>query len=91
MREHEDEYIAGAGNAPDRYSGTYGGLETTAHSIVVHGTDYLIGGGRVHVARTIEALRALLLVVEAVRARVAPPTPVEFSLTVKLAPTEPRT
>jgi hypothetical protein len=88
MREHEDEYLAGAGNAADRYRSSYNGLETTVHGIVVHGNDYLIGGGRVHVAHTLEALRTLLRVVEGVRARVAPPSPIEFSLSVGAAPTE---
>ena len=82
MREHEDEYLAGRGNAANRYKSSYNGLETTAHDIVVQGDDYLIGGGRVHVAQTIQALRVLLQTVEVVRRQVAPPKPLEFSVRV---------
>lgn len=82
MREHEDEYLAGGGENADRYKARIGGIEADAHSIVIQGDAYLIGGGRLDVAKTVTALRELLRVVETVRLRVAPPKPVEFHLGV---------
>jgi hypothetical protein len=45
LLEHEDEYLAGAGQKAANYAASYNGMPTTAHGIVVHGDAYLLGGG----------------------------------------------
>ena len=76
MREHEDEYLAGGGKKSAEYLYTYGSpplFETSAHSIVVHGDDYVLGG-RLSLARALAALRKVQPAVERARRQFATTT-----------------
>jgi hypothetical protein len=65
MRVHEDDYLAGKGRVHGRYRHNFDALfETSAHSIVTCGDDYLLGG-RLNVPEALSALRRLLAVIDA--------------------------
>jgi NADPH-dependent glutamate synthase beta subunit-like oxidoreductase len=83
MIEHEDEYLTGTGQKQAEYAVPYGGMPSNAHTMILHGDAYLIGGGRIDVQKTIDALKQVLSVVEETRSRLAPLKPVTFGINVK--------
>jgi hypothetical protein len=78
MLEHEDEYIVGGGRDPAGYQVDMGGLLASAHSVGVHGKEYIIGG-RVSLPGSTAALRKLTPVLAVASGL---PQEVTFHLTV---------